>query len=470
MSEIQAYGSPGSPEPGERPEKSGPNPLLAELSALAGYSPQTLSPMSGQVPPEGRHFAETLRVLFGALGMSLNRLAALVHSDPGTVSRYLSGKRIPPPDFIDSLCKAVYDARGSLITSQVQELVHEQFLAALREHNPARYEVQRLTDLLQVAAQEKRQHQVTVSALEEAIASRNEKIYALELESRQLQAAWARNEQLLEEERRQRTQLQETLDDLYRQVSNLKEQLNLAQRRTAGAENRCRELERRLDAAGARLPDETQPAEAHWAAAGLAAGPNWWDRYSGLLPDWFGTYMSMEQAAQSMWIYEQQFIPGLLQTEKYTAAVVSLASYTPEQASQLVELRKERQLRFRDGKMKLRVILDEGALRRTVTATEAHLEQLRYLRTACESPGLTLEILPLHTGGLISPNSFVILKFAEDSMPDVAYVESLTQALYLDQEDDVQRYLLVMERLSTRTYDRQKTQNIIDQAIAQLET
>jgi len=27
-----------------------------------------------------------------------------------------------------------------------------------------------------------------------------------------------------------------------------------------------------------------------------------------------------------------------------------------------------------------------------------------------------------------------------------------------------------MERLSTRTYDRQKTQNIIDQAITQLET
>jgi hypothetical protein len=34
----------------------------------------------------------------------------------------------------------------------------------------------------------------------------------------------------------------------------------------------------------------------------------------------------------------------------------------------------------------------------------------------------------------------------------------------------VQSYLLVMERLSTRAYDRQKTQDIIDQAITQLET
>lgn len=107
-------------------------------------------------------------MLFGALGMSLNRLAALLHSDPGTVSRYLSGKRIPPKGFIDGLCKAVYNAKGSVVTEQVHQLVHEQFLAALRAHNPARYEVQRLTDLLQVAAQEKRRYEITVAALEEA--------------------------------------------------------------------------------------------------------------------------------------------------------------------------------------------------------------------------------------------------------------------------------------------------------------
>jgi transcriptional regulator with XRE-family HTH domain len=402
--------------------------------------------------------------------MSLNRLAALMHSDPGTVSRYLSGKRIPPPGFVDSLCKAVYDARGSLVTPQVQELVHEQFLAALRERNPARYEVQRLTDLLQVAAQEKRQHEVTMSALEEAIASRNDKIYALELEGRQLQAAWVRNEQLLEEERRQRVQLQETLGGLYTQVSYLKDQLNLAQRRAAGAEDRCRELEGRLDAAGALLPDEDQPTAAHRAAAGLAGGPNWWDGYSDIFPEWFGTYMSMEQAAQSMWVYEQQFIPGLLQTERYAAAVVSLGDYTPGHASKLIELRKERQRRFRDGKLKLRVILDEAALRQTVTGAEAHLEQLRYLRAACEGPGLALEIVPLHAGGRVIPNSFVILKFAEHGLPDVVYVESLTQALYLDQQDDVHSYLLAMERLSARTYTRQRTQDIIDQVIEELET
>jgi transcriptional regulator with XRE-family HTH domain len=234
---------------------------------LPGVSSQPLSPIPDNVPAEIREFAETLRVLFGALGMSLNQLAAKLHSDPGTVSRYLSGKRIPPPGFIDALCKAVYDAKGSLITLQVQELLHEQFLIALRVHNPARYEVQRLTDLLQAAVQEKRQYDITVAALEEAIASRHDKIYELELEGRQLRSAWARAEGLLEEERQQREHLQQEIDSLYAEVRRFQEQLLSAQQQTAEAEERCHELEARLDAAGALLPDEDQETGAQRVTA-----------------------------------------------------------------------------------------------------------------------------------------------------------------------------------------------------------
>src|SRR6202045_3446507 len=49
--------------------------------------------------------------------------------------------------------------------------------------------------------------------------------------------------------------------------------------------------------------------------------PGWWHRYNDILPDWFQAYVGMEEAARSIRIYEPQFIPGLLQTEEYTAAV-----------------------------------------------------------------------------------------------------------------------------------------------------
>jgi len=478
----------------------GPRAELTELAAVARFSQsQPLTPIAGAVAPEARELAETLRVLFGALGVSLNRLAALLHSDPGTVSRYLSGKRVPPPDFIESLCKAVYDAKGALVTAQVRELVHEQFLTALREHNPARYEVQRLTDLLQVAAQERQQYQITVTALEEAIASRNEKIYALEAESRQLRSGWARTEGLLENERKHRVHLQETINDLYAQVSHLKDQLLTAQHRAVQAEDRCRQLEARLDAAGALLQQDDEPdaitrtfltspelgipptdgevgLDLPETAQRLARGPavtrqpGWWDSYSDILPDWFQAYIGMEEAAQSIRMYEPQFIPGLLQTEQYATAIIAAGEFPPEQAERLVELRKERQRRFREGTMNLHAILDQTALRRPVAGTVAQIEQLRYLRTACASPTMTLLILPSHAGRHAAPCGFSIMRFADPDLPDVVYVENLTNALYLDMRTDVNAYLRASERLSKVAFEPHKTPDVIDQIIAELET
>jgi transcriptional regulator with XRE-family HTH domain len=481
---------PGGQDPDNVNSEAGAGAGLAELAALARVSSsQRLSGIRETVAPEIRDFAETLRMLFGALGMSLNRLAALLHSDPGTVSRYLSGKRIPPPDFVDSLCRAVYDVKGSLVTPQVQELVHEQFLAALREHNPGRYEVQRLTDLLQAAAQEQRQYQLTVAALEEAIASRNDTIYALELEGRQLRSAWGRTEGLLEEERKQRVHLQETIDSLYAQVGHFKEQLLSAQRRASEAEDRCRELEARLDTAGALLlqpaveagaPATDQPGAqlpeaaqrfAREAGADPAVGrPSWRHRSNYIWPLWFQAYLGMEDAAQSIRVYEANLIPGLLQTEEYAAAVISLGDFPLDQAERLVMLRKERQRRFREGKLKLWVLLDEAALRRPVAGVEAQLEQLRYLQEACASLALTLQILPPQAGGRAAPTGFSILRFAERDLPDIVYVEQLTSALYFDELADVDLYRLATERLSIVACEPQNTLDVIDKIIADLTT
>jgi len=524
---------PGGQDSDNGNGETGPRAELAELAALARVSPsRLLSSVPETVAPEIRDFVETLRMLFGALGMSLNRLAAVLHSDPGTVSRYLSGKRIPPPDFIDSLCKAVYDVKGSLVTPQVQELVHEQFLAALREHNPARYEVQRLTDLLQAAAHEKRQYQLTVTALEEAIASRNDKIYALELEGRQLRSAWARAEGLLDEERKQRVHLQETIEGLYAQVSHFKEQLLSAQRRAAEAENRCRELEARLDTAGARLHDDGAQTAAPQVTAGPVKGPavpapqrerprdaappgtirepdralepaaeagtpaggeagvrlpeaarrfareaapagqpgrgGSRRRDTDIWPGWFLAYVAMEEAAQSIRAYETNLIPGLLQTEEYATAVVSLGEFPARQAERLVMLRKQRQRRFREGRLRLWVLLDEAALRRPVAGIEVQLQQLRYLREACASPTLTLQILPPQAGGHAAPTGFTILRFAERDLPDIVYLEQLTGAVYLDRQAEVDRYAHAAERLSSVACEPQDTPDVIGEIIADL--
>jgi len=197
--------------------------------------------------------------------------------------------------------------------------------------------------------------------------------------------------------------------------------------------------------------------------------PGWWHRYNDILPDWFQAYVGMEEAARSIRMYEPQFIPGLLQTEEYTAAVIALGDFPIEERERHVILRKERQRRFREGQLKLWAILDEVALRRPIAGIAAQVAQLRYLREICTTRALTLQVIPYGAGGHAAPTGFSILRFADRELPDVVYVENLTSALYLDKQVEVDRYMLSMERMCLTAHPPQRSPEIIGEIIRELE-
>jgi len=68
--------------------------------------------------------------------------------------------------------------------------------------------------------------------------------------------------------------------------------------------------------------------------------PGWWHRFNDILPDWFQSYVGMEEAATSIRAYEPQVIPGLLQTPQYTAAVLAVCDIPLGEAERHVILRK----------------------------------------------------------------------------------------------------------------------------------
>ena len=197
--------------------------------------------------------------------------------------------------------------------------------------------------------------------------------------------------------------------------------------------------------------------------------PGWWHRYNDILPDWFQSYVGMEEAATSIRIYEPQFIPGLLQTQQYTAAVLAVCDVPVSEAERHVILRKERQRRFTEGRLKLWVIIEETALRRPMGSKKILHDQLRYLLSLCTKRNLTLQVIPSGTAGHAVPNGFTILRFSEPDLPDVAYLEHLTSALYFDKKADVDRYLLGMERLSILSAKPSETPGILTTIIGQLE-
>jgi transcriptional regulator with XRE-family HTH domain len=176
--------------------------------------------------------------------------------------------------------------------------------------------------------------------------------------------------------------------------------------------------------------------------------PGWWHRFNDILPDWFQPYVGMEEAATSIRVYEPQFVPGLLQIPTYTAAVLDLCDIPIGQAERHVILRQERQRRFSEGRLKLWAVVEEIALRRAVGSKKIRRDQLCHLLSLSHRPNFTLQIIPFDMSGHAVPGGFTILRFAEPDLPDVAYVEHLTGALYFDKKSEVDRYLLTMERLS----------------------
>jgi len=197
--------------------------------------------------------------------------------------------------------------------------------------------------------------------------------------------------------------------------------------------------------------------------------PGWWHRFNDILPDWFQSYVGMEEAATSIRAYEPQVIPGLLQTPQYTAAVLAVCDIPLGEAERHVILRKERQRRFAEGRLKLWAIVEETALRRPVGSTEILRDQLRYLLGLTGRRNLTLQIIRDGMGGHAVPSGFSILRFGDADLPDVAYLEHLTSALYFDKKSDVDRYLLAMERLSVISAKPDETPGILTAIIGQLE-
>jgi transcriptional regulator with XRE-family HTH domain len=208
----------------------------------------------------------------------------------------------------------------------------------------------------------------------------------------------------------------------------------------------------------------TDPAEREelltLAAQGSQRG--WWHRYSDLVPDWLQTYIGLEQAAKSIRTYQSQFVPGLLQTDSYAAALMKLADFPPHEAARRVELRRDRQRRFRDGDLYLWAVIDEAVLRRRLDSAEVIREQLEYLLKASARPNLTLQVLPFDSPGHAVPGGFSIARFESAEVPDMVYVEHLTSALYIDKRAEVDAYLVAMERLTVIGAQPRQSAKIIE--------
>ncbi len=203
-----------------------------------------------------------------------------------------------------------------------------------------------------------------------------------------------------------------------------------------------------------------------------ANAPGWWRKYGDVLPNWFETYLGLEQAASVIRTYEPQLVPGLLQTEDYARALMLLRHLhvSVGEIERRVALRMARQAFLsQSGAPDLWVALDEAALRRPLGGQNVHRAQLQHLIEIAQLPNITLQIVPFDAGGHVAAGGpFTILRFSDPGLPDVVYLEQLTSAVYLDKKRDTADYLVIMDNLCLQAESPSGTMNLLHKVIEKI--
>lgn len=213
---------------------------------------------------EKRAFAEDLRRVFLLLGISVRRYAARRHLDASSVTRYLSGERVPPWDFVAGVIADVRQEAQAPLTAQAEQALRELHRAA-QQTNRRRSEVQVLQDKLEEADGEARRIKTRQRALEETLQDRETQLAHVGIRCRKLEVQLEEQRHALRAElevwRGEYERLGDVCGDLRDEVVCLQEELAATRIELISAEERCHVLEAQLDAAHELDRDGTERNE-----------------------------------------------------------------------------------------------------------------------------------------------------------------------------------------------------------------
>ncbi len=202
----------------------------------------------------------------------------------------------------------------------------------------------------------------------------------------------------------------------------------------------------------------------------------WWHAYGDVVPGWFELYVGMEQAASRLREYTPSVIPGLLQTRDYAEWIYrnGVGGQDAEVVESGVAMRLERQRLFTRHKPRppaFEVLLDEGALRRTISDRLAMQQQLAHLVNISTRPQVSVRVVPLSAGPHIASSAgpFTILDFpaigTASPEPTTIYFENLTGALYLDKQREVATYQQIWGLIERHALDQAASDDLIGKII-----
>ncbi|WP_411080701.1 helix-turn-helix domain-containing protein [Streptomyces sp. cmx-18-6] len=190
------------------------------------------------------------------------------------------------------------------------------------------------------------------------------------------------------------------------------------------------------------------------------------ERYQALVKD----FVQYEQDAVSLFSYQSQLIPGLLQTEAYARFIFD-CNYPPLEEEEIEKRMTDRLNRQKILERKprpiLHFILEESILHTELGDPEVMREQLLHLRRCMDLPFVTIQIMPRNTpqhAGLAGP--LVLLETPDHDQ--LAYIDGQLRGELYDEPADVSALMQRYGMLRSQALTVEASARLLDALLAAL--
>lgn len=189
-----------------------------------------------------------------------------------------------------------------------------------------------------------------------------------------------------------------------------------------------------------------------------------------LIPAWAEQYMDLERSALALSWFENQVLPGLLQTENYARAVFrsKVPVMSEDEIEAQVAARVERQeILRRKNPPTTSFIISEAILLDRLGGELVYAETLQHLAMVAQLPGITIQVMPLglKTHAALS-GPFILLETPD--YQHLAYTETQRGSQIVGDPDEVSILSQKYAMLRTQALNTEDTNGLLDRLLGEL--
>ncbi|MGW7755953.1 helix-turn-helix domain-containing protein [Streptomyces violaceusniger] len=181
-------------------------------------------------------------------------------------------------------------------------------------------------------------------------------------------------------------------------------------------------------------------------------GKGWWSGYKGRLVPSALDLAEFESHANELHSYESLFIPGLFQTEDYTASIFRAddEANTPDHVDTAVGFRMQRQAILQaESPPEIHAVIHEAALHMRFGGAKVMRKQLLRIIEVAALPHVRIQILPFAAEGVSTLSTPFFMLTSHGRALETVLLESPGQSSFLHDEPSITKYRRQFHRLST---------------------